>query len=270
MCNIGDCMNQAARDAAVLNKEDLMLAFFMHHHKTELEMAELKILHGYHDLIDGAKKLYDEKTKGMTAEQIKEWEDDEDDITWGESFGILTDDIVKPTGYRLDIEVDECSVLMTYHTKYFWLRYNGYLTCEKPKLSEMKFDVELDDDAHFLIELVSYGSKRGKGLKHSHDGSQVQASSIMRMQEGDIRDRMDDECLDLLIDVVNQACSHRDCPHDEEYLDTMALSAYADAIRYLAKRGKVTIITDHGRRVIAKLKNLSTEKAVDKNDTKTG
>jgi hypothetical protein len=57
------------------------------------------------------------------------------------------------------------------------------------------------------------------------------------------------ECLDLLLDVTYQACGHR-----TDELDSMCLTAYADAIRYLAKHGLVEIQTSGGRRVIATLK----------------
>ena len=60
------------------------------------------------------------------------------------------------------------------------------------------------------------------------------------------------EELTLIIDLVNQACSTRDCEHSDYYLDSMALTVYADAIRYLAKKGAVHIVSDIGRRVIAK------------------
>ena len=58
------------------------------------------------------------------------------------------------------------------------------------------------------------------------------------------------ECMEMLESVLVQACSHRDCPHSVEYLDSMALSAYADGIRYLAKKKRVTIVSESGRRVI--------------------
>jgi len=56
-----------------------------------------------------------------------------------------------------------------------------------------------------------------------------------------------DEAIEILTDVVYQSCGKRDCPHSEWYLDSMALSAYADAIRFLARQGKVEITSDHGR-----------------------
>jgi len=54
------------------------------------------------------------------------------------------------------------------------------------------------------------------------------------------------ELLDTLADVINQACNDTD-----GVLDSMALSAYGDAIRLLAEYGRVRIISEYGRRVIA-------------------
>lgn len=58
------------------------------------------------------------------------------------------------------------------------------------------------------------------------------------------------EAIDLLLEVINQACAHRDCEHSPYYLDSMALSAYADAMRFLEKQGKIKITSQGGRRVI--------------------
>lgn len=53
------------------------------------------------------------------------------------------------------------------------------------------------------------------------------------------------ELEDLLIDVLNQACQI-----DTGELDSMAISAYADGLRYLAKIGVFEIKVDRGKRVI--------------------
>jgi hypothetical protein len=60
-----------------------------------------------------------------------------------------------------------------------------------------------------------------------------------------------DECVDIIEDLVNQDCllpAEGDRP---AMLDSMALSTYADAIRFLAKEGRVQITHEYGRRVIA-------------------
>ena len=55
------------------------------------------------------------------------------------------------------------------------------------------------------------------------------------------------DLLDMLADVIGQACYR-----DGGLLDSMAISAYADALRLLAEYGRVEIIKDVGRRVIAR------------------
>lgn len=59
----------------------------------------------------------------------------------------------------------------------------------------------------------------------------------------------EDLLLEHLIDVVNQACGT--VTYDREtILDSMAISAYADAMRVLAKYERLTIDEEYGRRVI--------------------
>jgi len=55
-----------------------------------------------------------------------------------------------------------------------------------------------------------------------------------------------DEPTEIIVDLTNQACSTADG------LDSMAISAYAEAIDYLAKRGIVEIDHQAGRRVTAR------------------
>jgi len=59
--------------------------------------------------------------------------------------------------------------------------------------------------------------------------------------------------LDILEDVINQACRIESTEESKGYyLDSIALSAYAEGLRFLAKYGRVEIKTEYGRRVIAK------------------
>ena len=64
---------------------------------------------------------------------------------------------------------------------------------------------------------------------------------------------MSDETMDILIEVVNQACYMKETIDGKEIecLDSCALSSYADALRYLESKGKVKIISQYGRRIIA-------------------
>lgn len=56
------------------------------------------------------------------------------------------------------------------------------------------------------------------------------------------------ELEDALAYCVVQAC---DFDEDTGLIDSCSLSAYADAMRLLARRGRLTITTDVGRRVLA-------------------
>lgn len=143
-----------------LNDEQEMLDFFERYHKAEIDMSKMKILHALHDLKDGVEKIFKKFTKGMTKEQIKIWQeqyeaDEDDDNEWANAFDILVGEIEQKHKYKLDIEVDEYSVTISYHTKFFWIRYDGVMSGKKPKMSEMEkdFEVELTEDAHFLIDL---------------------------------------------------------------------------------------------------------------------
>lgn len=53
--------------------------------------------------------------------------------------------------------------------------------------------------------------------------------------------------IETLVDVVSQACTV-----EGGELDSMALSAYADAMRALAAAGKIEITAEYGRRVIGR------------------
>jgi len=60
-------------------------------------------------------------------------------------------------------------------------------------------------------------------------------------------EREREQLRDALLDVLNQACGS-----DDGRLNSMALSAYADALRLLAEYGLVTIEDERGRCVIAR------------------
>ena len=60
-------------------------------------------------------------------------------------------------------------------------------------------------------------------------------------------DLVHEEMLEALEDMVNQHCSI-----ENGELDSMALSANADAMRLLAKHNRIVITSEYGRRVIAK------------------
>lgn len=88
------------------------------------------------------------------------------------------------------------------------------------------------------------------GLRAQYDGSQRTLSAVMAehtetVTELALKTAAEKQLLDALDDVINQACCEGDL------VDSMALSAYADAMRLLEEYGRLEIRTDRGRRVIA-------------------
>jgi len=64
------------------------------------------------------------------------------------------------------------------------------------------------------------------------------------------------ECLETLEDTIVQCCTDESVKNSSTpRLDSMALSSYADALRFLAKHSRVSIVSEYGRRVIASLNN---------------
>ena len=55
---------------------------------------------------------------------------------------------------------------------------------------------------------------------------------------------------EIVMDTVHQACY----TSADDKVDSMAISAYANALRVLAERGKFVIEQEHGRRVIGRWK----------------
>ena len=56
---------------------------------------------------------------------------------------------------------------------------------------------------------------------------------------------MTERCIDILEEVIGQACLDED-----GNLDSWSLSAYARGLRYLARRGRIRVISEYGRTVI--------------------
>jgi hypothetical protein len=61
-----------------------------------------------------------------------------------------------------------------------------------------------------------------------------------------------EDLIEALDDIVNQHCQIK-IDHEKKVitLDSMALSANAYAMRLLVRLGKITIVSEHGRRIIA-------------------
>jgi hypothetical protein len=71
--------------------------------------------------------------------------------------------------------------------------------------------------------------------------------------------KTEEELLEALEDMVNQHCTTTNTKGEIPHLDSMALSANADAMRILAKHNKIVIESQYGRRIIARWKTYTLE-----------
>lgn len=78
------------------------------------------------------------------------------------------------------------------------------------------------------------------------------------VQNGDLKSEIEllraelAEATDLVWDLAQQGCHYDDV---DDTFDSNAISTYADALEWLAERGRVEIVVAKGRRVIARRKD---------------
>ena len=81
------------------------------------------------------------------------------------------------------------------------------------------------------------------------------AASVPIAELAALRHERDQALVDLVIaEDIAEGVIDRACLMEDDTLDSLGTSAYADGLRWLAKRGKIEIVSEHGRRVIARAK----------------
>ena len=96
-------------------------------------------------------------------------------------------------------------------------------------------------------ELVAQAAEAAFGLPVTSYERDI-ASAIFTFLEPKIRRMAEAELLEYVESAVVQGCYG-----DDGLLDSMALSTWRDGIHLLAEHGRVEIIEEHGRRVVARL-----------------
>ena len=136
-----------------------MLEFFKEHHKMDIEMTELKMFHGFQKYTKKLQEAYENKTKNMTEEQKKEYEMDlesgEDDNEWDSICDSALSDVQKEYNFQFDIEHEDTDITITSYIDYFFITCHTSVYDSDKKMSELEFEVELNDKAHFLIDLIT-------------------------------------------------------------------------------------------------------------------
>ena len=75
------------------------------------------------------------------------------------------------------------------------------------------------------------------------------AAALARAEKAEA---MRDEAVELIVEILNQACLLQSGEHRAGVVDSMALRSYADGLRFLASRGRFEIESEAGRRVIGR------------------
>ncbi len=134
---------------------------------------------------------------------------------------------------------------------------HGWFLCRKHKEQAMeKYPTDIINLAkEFLEERARYGEKEYgqrlhpfvKGRFSLNDAIEEAADLFVYLLQ--FREELD-SVIELVDEVVHQAC----WMEKEQRYDSMAISTYADALRFLEAVGVVEIISETGDRVIAKRK----------------
>jgi bifunctional DNA-binding transcriptional regulator/antitoxin component of YhaV-PrlF toxin-antitoxin module len=143
----------------MVNEND-MLEFFIEHHKTDLELTKMHMFHGFQSYCKKLREYYEEKTKGMSKEEKKlyyeELEEEDSDDEFESVCDTAHSEVMKEYGNRFDLEHEDMDIILTDFDKYFTVTLRATVYDSEKKFSEHDFEVELNDDAHFLIDLVNF------------------------------------------------------------------------------------------------------------------
>jgi hypothetical protein len=141
----------------MMKSRDELLNFFEEHNGMELLHAKIRIFRAYQNYNKKMNELYvkmlgsfkDETDKAMFKEELKNG----DNEVWNDSVGVVMHECENK--YDVSIEHEEIWVTMVKHTKHFVVECTHGLN-DAEKLSDMKFDVQLNDDSEFLADLITF------------------------------------------------------------------------------------------------------------------
>ena len=139
--------------------EQEMLEFFMERHKSEIELTKMKMFHAFQRYCERLQEVYTNKTKDMTPEEKEEYDMDvesgEEVDEWEGICTTILGEVEKEYNYQIDIDHDDMDITITAFINYFYITCNATVYDSKKKMSEFEFEVELNDKAHFMIDLTN-------------------------------------------------------------------------------------------------------------------
>ena len=113
-------------------------------------------------------------------------------------------------------------------------------------------EIPTTDLAMFYIEYTEHHNQKPIEVneKASKYVKLAVAAGIEHEKEKNIRLQAEKKRLLEQLIEVNMELVAQDCVMQDGSLDSTAITTYADAMRFLAKHGKITIEKEYGRRVI--------------------
>lgn len=134
-----------------------MLEFFKSRHKSELTFAKLRVIHAYDAYDKGLVEVWDKRTKGMTKSEKEEFKELLSNGMEDGQLRVMSESLVKKVSddYNVDIDQDEFFFEIVKYIKYFRLAYRGEGKKDLSRSDDENFDIELTDEAYFLIDLIN-------------------------------------------------------------------------------------------------------------------
>ena len=127
--------------------------------RPEIEMAKCKIIHAYHHYCGDTEKAWKKHTKGLSKLDknilIEEMQLGSGDERWNDMCEDIESKVENE--YHLDIEHEDTDIHIIKFTKNFVIDvYDSLYGWKDKKMSDLEFEIELDGDAYFLVELLKY------------------------------------------------------------------------------------------------------------------
>ena len=139
--------------------DDEILEWIKENRKHEIGMAQCKIIHAYHNYCKRLHEEWDKFTKGMSKLDksilIEELQAGFNDNLWNETCDEVMSEIANH--YGLSIEHEDLEVHINKMTSNFVIDVReSIIDYDKKKMSNLNYEIELDGDAYFLVNLIKY------------------------------------------------------------------------------------------------------------------
>ena len=139
--------------------DDEIFEWIKENKKHEIGLAKCRIIHAYHNYCKRLHEEWDKYTKGMSKLDksilIEELQSGFNDNAWIEVCDDVMSEIAK--NYDLTIEHEDLEVHINKMTSNFVIDVReSIIDYDKKKMSNLNYEIELDGDAYFMVNLIKY------------------------------------------------------------------------------------------------------------------